>query len=103
MFPGDAPVLIVVAGPVGMMLALELARLRVPALLVDAEAATRAYPKGNTHNARTREHYRRLGLAGQVRAVGLPAGHPTDVAYFTRLSGHELARLPLPSPGGTRA
>lgn len=97
MSPGDAPVLIVGAGPVGMVLALELARLRVPALLVEAETATRAYPKGNTHNARTMEHYRRLGLADQVRAVGLPADHPTDVAYFTRLSGHELARLPMPS------
>jgi 2-polyprenyl-6-methoxyphenol hydroxylase-like FAD-dependent oxidoreductase len=80
-----------------MVLALELARLRVPAVLVDTEAATRAYPKGNTHNARTMEHYRRLGLADQVRAVGLPADHPTDVAYFTRLNGHELARLPMPS------
>ena len=92
--------LIVGAGPVGMVLALELARLGVPALLVDAEATSRAYPKGNTHNARTMEHYRRLGLAGQVRAVGLPADHPTDVAYFTRLSGHELARLPMPSTAG---
>jgi 2-polyprenyl-6-methoxyphenol hydroxylase-like FAD-dependent oxidoreductase len=103
MFPGDASVLIVGAGPVGMVLALELARLRVPALLVDSETATRAYPKGNTHNARTMEHYRRLGLADQVRAVGLPAGHPTDVAYFTRLSGHELARLPMPSTAGKLA
>src|ERR1700744_1395063 len=103
MSPGDASVLIVGAGPVGMMLALELARLRVPTLLVDAEAATRAYPKGNTHNARTMEHYRRLGLAGQVRAVGLPAGHPTDVAYFTRLNGYELARLPMPSTAGKLA
>jgi 2-polyprenyl-6-methoxyphenol hydroxylase-like FAD-dependent oxidoreductase len=103
MFPGDASVLIVGAGPVGMVLALELARLRVPTMLVDTEAATRAYPKGNTHNARTMEHYRRLGLAGQVRAVGLPADHPTDVAYFTRLSGHELARLPMPSTAGKLA
>jgi 2-polyprenyl-6-methoxyphenol hydroxylase-like FAD-dependent oxidoreductase len=103
MYPGDASVLIVGAGPIGMVLALELARLRVPTLLVDSEATTRAYPKGNTHNARTMEHYRRLGLAGQVRAVGLPTDHPTDVAYFTRLSGHELARLPMPSTAGKLA
>src|ERR1700744_5211576 len=103
MSPGDASVLIVGAGPVGMVLALELARLRVPSLLVDTEAATRAYPKGNTHNARTMEYYRTLGVAGQVRAVGLPADHPTDVASFTRLNGHELARLPMPSTVGKLA
>ena len=43
------------------------------------------------------EHYRRLGIAGNVRALGLPADHPTDVIYFTRFGGWELARLPMPS------
>ena len=95
--PRNAPVLIVGAGPVGMVLALDLARWGVPSLLVDAEFTTRRYPKGNTHNARTMEHYRRLGLSEQVRAAGLPPDHPTDVAYFTRITRHELARLPMPS------
>jgi 2-polyprenyl-6-methoxyphenol hydroxylase-like FAD-dependent oxidoreductase len=43
------------------------------------------------------EHYRRLGIADAIRPMGLPVDHPTDVAYFTRFNGTELARLPMPS------
>ena len=43
------------------------------------------------------EHYRRLGFADKVRAQGLPADYPTDIAYFTRYTDHELARFSLPS------
>jgi 2-polyprenyl-6-methoxyphenol hydroxylase-like FAD-dependent oxidoreductase len=93
----DAPVLIIGAGPVGMVLALDLAGRGVRSVLVERAETTLWYPKGNTHNARTMEHYRRFGLAADVRATGLPPDHPTDVAYFTRLNSHELQRLPMPS------
>ena len=43
------------------------------------------------------EHYRRLGFAEKVRALGLPPDYPTDIAYFTRYAKHELARFSLPS------
>jgi 2-polyprenyl-6-methoxyphenol hydroxylase-like FAD-dependent oxidoreductase len=43
------------------------------------------------------EHFRRLGFADEVRALGLPPEHPTDIAYFTRYAGHELARISLPT------
>jgi 2-polyprenyl-6-methoxyphenol hydroxylase-like FAD-dependent oxidoreductase len=43
------------------------------------------------------EHYRRLGIARQLRPLGLAPDRPTDVSYFTRLTGWELARLRLPS------
>ena len=43
------------------------------------------------------EHYRRLGFADEVRALGMPRDFPTDIAYFTRFAGHELARFSLPS------
>jgi 2-polyprenyl-6-methoxyphenol hydroxylase-like FAD-dependent oxidoreductase len=95
---GDRSLVVIVgAGPVGMVLALDLARYGVRSVLIERDTGPLWYPKGNTHNARTMEHYRRLGLADQVRAVGLPAHHPTDVAYFTTLAGHELHRLPMPS------
>ena len=93
----EIPVVIVGGGPVGMMLAIDLARRGVRSALVNAEEATRRFPKGNTHNSRTMEHYRRLGLSEAIRAVGLPPDHATDVGYFTRLNGYELARLPMPS------
>jgi 2-polyprenyl-6-methoxyphenol hydroxylase-like FAD-dependent oxidoreductase len=90
-------VVIVGGGPVGMVLAMNLAHLGVRSVILNTETSSRWHPKGNTHNARTMEHYRRLGIAKTLRKVGLPPGHPTDVAYFTTLNGWELARHPLPS------
>jgi len=93
----QAPIGIVGGGPVGMMLALFLARYGVASVLFNREEHTRFHPKGSTHNARSMEHYRRLGFSTQVRGMGLPADHPTDVAYFTRLGGYELARIRMPT------
>jgi 2-polyprenyl-6-methoxyphenol hydroxylase-like FAD-dependent oxidoreductase len=80
-----------------MFLALDLASRGVRSTVIEQNTSHRAYPKGNTHNSRTMEHYRRLGLAGAIRAVGLPPEHPTDVAYLTGLGGYELQRLRMPS------
>jgi 2-polyprenyl-6-methoxyphenol hydroxylase-like FAD-dependent oxidoreductase len=91
------PIAIIGGGPVGMVLAMSLAALGVRSVIVNTEASSRWHPKGNTHNARTMEHYRRLGIAKMLRRVGLPPDHPTDVAYFTHLNGWEMARHPLPS------
>ncbi len=101
--PVDTPVVIVGAGPVGMFLALDLAAKGVRSTVIEQNTTHRAYPKGNTHNARTMEHYRRLGLADAIRAVGLPPDHPTDVVYMTSLNGHELHRLRMPSAAEKRA
>ena len=30
------------------------------------------------------EHFRRLGFADEIRAMGMPEDYPTDIAYFTR-------------------
>ncbi len=91
------PVLIVGGGPVGMTLAMSLHSFGVRCLLVNADATARLHPKGATQNARTMEHYRRLGISAALRPLGLPPDHPTDVGYFTRLTGYELARLKMPS------
>jgi 2-polyprenyl-6-methoxyphenol hydroxylase-like FAD-dependent oxidoreductase len=42
-------------------------------------------------------------VASEVRASGLPGDHPTDVAYLTRLTGYELARLRQPTADQVRA
>ena len=93
----DFDVLIVGGGPSGLMLANELGRQGVRSLLLDAKASTAFNPQANATQARTMEHYRRLGFAHEIRALGLPGDHPTDIAYFTRLTGYELARLSLPT------
>jgi 2-polyprenyl-6-methoxyphenol hydroxylase-like FAD-dependent oxidoreductase len=95
--PVDTPVVIVGAGPVGMFLALDLAAKGVRSTVIERDTSHRLYPKGDTHNARTMEHYRRLGLADAIRAAGLPPEHSTDVVYLTRLNGYELKRLRMPT------
>jgi 2-polyprenyl-6-methoxyphenol hydroxylase-like FAD-dependent oxidoreductase len=90
-------VLIVGGGPFGLMLANELGRRGVSVALFDAKPSTAVNPQANATQARTMEHYRRLGFAAEVRRLGLPEDFPTDIAYFTRFSTHELARFRLPS------
>jgi 2-polyprenyl-6-methoxyphenol hydroxylase-like FAD-dependent oxidoreductase len=90
-------VLVAGGGPCGLMLANELGRRGVRAMLVDPKAGTAFNPQANATQARTMEHFRRLGFAQEIRAQGLPPDHPTDIAYFTRFATHELARLSLPT------
>src|SRR4051794_32773627 len=91
------PVAIVGGGPVGMALALQLARLGVRCVIANNQPDAGWHPRGNTHNSRTMEHYRRLGLSQEIRRLGLPSDHPTDVGYFTTLAGHEISRISMPS------
>ena len=93
----ETDVLIAGGGPVGLTVALELARFGVRTILVNDGAETALHPKANAINARSMEHFRRHGLGPALRAAALPADHPTDVAYVTRLTGRELARLRMPS------
>ncbi len=94
--PGHS-VAIVGGGPIGLALALHLDMYGVRSVVFNAEAETRWHPKGNIHNARTMELFRKVGIADRIRALGLPGDHPFDVAYFTRLNGYEIARGHTPS------
>jgi 2-polyprenyl-6-methoxyphenol hydroxylase-like FAD-dependent oxidoreductase len=93
----DVDVMICGGGPCGLMLANELGRRGVSVFLADEKASTAFNPRANATQARTMEHFRRLGFADEIRALGLPADFPTDIAYFTRYAGRELARFRLPS------
>jgi 2-polyprenyl-6-methoxyphenol hydroxylase-like FAD-dependent oxidoreductase len=91
------PILIVGGGPVGMNLALDLSWRGVPNILINEGETTPNHPQGNSHNARTMEHYRRIGIADKIRKVGLPADHSGDAIIVTRINGYELCRIKIPS------
>lgn len=95
----DTTVDVVIAGggPFGLMLANELGPRGISAVLFDEKPSTAFNPQANATQARTMEHFRRLGFAEEIRALGLPDDFPTDIAYFTRYAKHELARFRLPS------
>lgn len=90
--------LIVGAGPVGLALSLELSRFGVAHRLISANTGTSTHPKCNTTNARSMEHFRRLGIADRVRFGGLHDDYTPDVVYLTRLLAPEIARVRFPTP-----
>ena len=98
----DCAVIVIGGGPCGLMLAIELGRRGVPVILLEDKTSPARFPAANATQARTMEHYRRLGFAEKVRGQGLPADYPTDIAYFTRFTRHELARFSLPSARAAR-
>ncbi|HEX7970207.1 MAG TPA: FAD-dependent oxidoreductase [Stellaceae bacterium] len=97
MLPWECSVVIIGGGPCGLMLANELGRRGIATVLVDDKPGTAFNPQANATQARTMEHFRRLGFADEIRAAGLPPDYPTDIAYFTRFARYELARFRLPS------
>ena len=91
-------------GPVGLALALFLDRYGIKSAIFNSEPTTRWHPKGNTHNQRTMEHFRRFGLADDIRALGMPWDHPPDVdegreVLHAAASTGDIGRSILTTPG----
>jgi 2-polyprenyl-6-methoxyphenol hydroxylase-like FAD-dependent oxidoreductase len=90
-------VLIVGGGPVGSVLALDLAGRGIDVIVAEQNPpGTQPGVKCNHVAARTMEIFRRLGIAGRVRDTGLPADHANDVAFRTTAVGTEFARIHIP-------
>ncbi len=69
----ETEVLVVGAGPTGLMLATVLARLGVDCLLVDGKAGPTRESRALGVHARTMELYEQLGVVDRVLAEGTPA------------------------------
>ena len=93
----DTEVLIVGAGPVGLTLAVDLGQKGVRCTLIERKDAPQFLPKMERCNARTMEIYRRMGLAGKVRAAGLRGDVPMDVYIITAMNRPPLVRHAYPS------
>jgi len=87
-------VVIAGGGPAGLITAIELGRRGIACVLAEEDEGPPQFPKANATTSRSMEHYRRLGFAPEIRALGLPLDHPQDIAYFTRYAAHEMARVP---------
>jgi len=95
-------VCVVGAGPVGLTLALDLAKRGISVALVDKELQAGPWPKMERCNARTMEIYRRLGVHDEIRRHGQPENGSMSVAIVTRLSDPPLAWLEYPTVASMR-
>lgn len=90
----ETQVLIVGAGPVGQGLAIELGLRGIDCIIIDKNERVGTAPRAKTTNVRTREHFRRWGIASTLReASPLGIDYPSNVIFTTRLSGYQLARF----------
>lgn len=93
----ETDILIVGAGPVGLLMAIDLAQRGVDVVVVEQRPAGELPSVKCNHIAsRTMETLRRLGLSRAVRAVGLPDDYPNDIVFRTSMTGQELTRIPIP-------
>src|SRR6476661_4627263 len=99
----DTQVLIVGAGPVGLTLAVDLGLRGLRCILIEQKEAPQFLPKMERVNARSMEIFRRMGLAGKIRAAGLPRDVPMDVFIILAMNQPPLLRQPYPSVDEARA
>ena len=91
----DTDVLIVGAGPAGLAMAVELGSQGHRCIVVERHEHVGHAPRAKTTNVRSRELFRRWGIADRLAAAS-PFGvdYPSDVVFATRLGGYELMRFP---------
>jgi 2-polyprenyl-6-methoxyphenol hydroxylase-like FAD-dependent oxidoreductase len=93
--PDSTPVLIAGGGPVGLATALELSRHGIASTVIEPRPEVAwLRPRAKTVSARTMEHFRRWGLADELRARSpLKVGWSSDIVFCTTLTGREVYRF----------
>ncbi|MEU6084040.1 FAD-dependent monooxygenase [Streptomyces sp. NPDC047108] len=87
------PVLVVGAGPVGMVLACDLLRQQIPVRIIDAAPSTTVHSRAVIMWPRSLELMRRIGVADELSRTGK---HIDAVSYYSgsrRLGAIEMSRL----------
>ena len=89
------PVLIVGAGPAGMVAALTLSKFDIPSIVVDRRVERSHAPRAHAVNQRTMEICDQLGLDGDlIRHVGTDEKVAGQVRFKSRLNGTLFGTLP---------
>ncbi|EXJ73511.1 uncharacterized protein A1O5_03272 [Cladophialophora psammophila CBS 110553] len=101
----ETPVLVVGAGPAGLIAALQLAENGTKCLLAERNLDTTKWPKMDITNCRSMELFKRLKIDQGLREVGVPQQYSFDVHFSSGLSdgGERIAKWDLPSPDWWRA
>ena len=86
----DTEVLVIGAGPTGLMLANQLARRGVPTMIIDRHSGPSLESRALGVQARTLEIYSHLGIADQALALG-----KRTIAAELWAQGRRAARVPL--------
>ena len=91
----DYQVVVAGAGPVGMATAIELASRGIRTLICDPRGADEYnVARINLTNARSMEHFRRWGIADQLRANDpVPLDVVRDLTYVTRANGQIILNV----------
>ncbi|RQG87893.1 2-polyprenyl-6-methoxyphenol hydroxylase [Natrarchaeobius halalkaliphilus] len=91
----ETQVLIAGGGPTGLSAAAELETHGIDTVIVEPRTyVSHTNPRAKLTNVRTMEHFRRLGLADDIReAANLPVDWSQEVVFCTSLLGDELARF----------
>lgn len=95
---GGDPVLVVGAGPVGLLAAAELARRRVPVRIIDKLAAPTTESRAIVVHARSLEMLDRVGVADAIMDSGVKTTAMEMHAAGRRLARIELDRVDSPFP-----
>jgi len=98
----DVDVLIVGAGPVGMLGGILASRLGLTALVAERRDGHQTSPAAHVVNARTYEICRQAGLdMERIFAAGKSKADAGHVNFVTRLTGDLIGRLPFERQGET--
>lgn len=96
----DVDVVIVGAGPVGMLGGILASRLGLTALVVERRGGPRTAPAAHVVSARTYEICRQAGLdMDRIFAAGKEPADAGHVNFVTRLAGDLIGRLPFERQG----
>ncbi len=94
----STPVLIVGAGPAGLVTALVLAKQGVRSTLVERHPGTSIHPRASGVSTRSMEIFRRLGVEDEIRAFSLDALPLMSMAATLASPEHRVAQLGFPTP-----